>query len=180
MSKPIKKLITDEFATRFEGLTSLAVVNLVGVDAVSTANLRASLREKDIKLTVVKNSLAKQAFKRVGLEGACDLLNGPCAVAYGSDSVVSVVRELLEISKTTKELSVQSAYMEGEVFGTESITALSKFPTRDEAVAQVLQCALSAGANLAGAITGPASQIASILKTIEENEDGGDSETDAA
>ena len=58
--------------------------------------------------------------------------------------------------------------MEGDVFTQESIEALSKYPTRPEAIGQALSCVLSAGANLAACIMGPAGQIASILKSIEE------------
>jgi large subunit ribosomal protein L10 len=171
MSKPVKKLIRDELIKRFDGLTQLAVVSFTGVDANTTNAIRARLAEKDIRVSVVKNSLARQAFKEVGIEGAGALLDGPCAVAYGADSVVTVVRELLDIGKDAPNLSVKAAFMEGDVFAEDRIDALSKFPTREEAIGQVVQCVLSSGANLAGCLVGPASQIAGILKTIEEKSD---------
>jgi len=170
MSKPVKKLIRDQLIKRFDGVTQLAVVSFTGVDANTTNAIRARLAEKDIRVTVVKNSVARQAFKETGIEQAGELLDGPCAVAYGSDSVVTVVRELLDIGKDAPNLAVKAAFMDGDMFGQDRIEALSKFPTREEAVAQVLGCILSAGANLASCLIGPAGQIASILKTIEEKQ----------
>jgi len=168
MSKPVKKLIRDELIKRFDGVTQLAVVCFTGVDANTTNAIRDRLSEKDIKVSVVKNSLARQAFRELGIEDAGELLDGPSAVAYGADSVVTVVRELLDISKETPNLQVKAAFMEGDVFTQDKIDALSKYPTRDEAIGQVIGCVMSAGANLAGCLIAPGGNIASILKSIEE------------
>ncbi len=180
MSKPIKALMRKELSKQFDGMTSLAVVGFTGVDAISTNQIRERLRSKGIRLTVVKNAMARQAFKDIGLEAAGALLDGPCAIAYGSDSVVSVVRELLEEGKDQPNLTVKAALMEGETFGADQIQALSKFPTRDEAIATVVACVLSPAGKLVGAIRGPASKIASLIKTIEEKASESDSEADAA
>ena len=169
MSKPIKQMVRKELAGRFAGVSSVAIVNLAGLDAAMTYEMRGRLAEKDIRITVVKNSLARQAFEDVGLTPAMDLLNGPCAVAWGGDSVVTIVRELLEVHKAAPSLTVKGAVLDGEVFSGEAdVERLSKFPTRDEALGQIVQSALSAGSDLAGALVGPGGQIAGILKVIEE------------
>ena len=171
MSKPIKEMIRKELTGRLDGVTSVAVVELTGVDAVSNNLLRGRLRENDIHLMVVKNSLAKQALRDVGMEGAADLLSGPCALAFGSDSIVSVVRELRDIAKGVKALKVKGAILDGDVFAANRMEELANFPTRDEAISQVLNAVLSAGGNLISCITAPGANIASLLKTIEENSD---------
>lgn len=178
MSKPVKKLIRDELIKRFDGVTQLAIVGFTGVDANTTNTIRARLAGKDIRVSVVKNALAKQAFRELGIDIVGQLLDGPCAVAYGADSVVTVVRELLDISKETPNLVVKAAFMEGDLFTQDKIEALSKYPTRQEAIGQALSCVLSAGANLAACIIGPAGQIAGILKSIEDKA-GKDAEGEA-
>jgi len=173
MSKPVKEMIRKELVSRFAGVTSMAVVGFSGLDAEANHTIRGKLREKDIRLSVVKNSLARQAFDRLGLQDAGRLLDGPCAVAYGADSVVAVVRELLDLNKQYPALELKSALLDGELFqGAEEVKRLGSFPTREEAVAEVLGCVLSAGGALAGCLAGPGGQIASILKSIEEKQDG--------
>lgn len=176
MSKPVKELIRKELVRRFEGLSSLAVVDFRGLDAVTTNQLRARLREKDIRVTVVKNSLARQAFKQVGLDAAAGLLNGPSAIAYGSDSVVTVVRELLGLGAEAPNLTVKAALLEGEVFGPERIEELSRYPTREEALGKLVQSVLSAGSRLAGCVIGPGAKVASLLKAIEEKRKPGEAQ----
>jgi len=176
MSKPVKELIRKELVRRFDGLGSLAVVDFTGVDATTTNRLRARLREKDIRVTMVKNSLARQAFKQVGLDAAAGLLEGPSAIAYGSDSVVTVVRELLDLGTEAPSLTVKAALLEGEVFGPERIEELSRFPTREGAVGRVIQSVLSAGGHLVGCLIGPGAKLASLVKAIEEKQEPGEAQ----
>ncbi|MEN6662656.1 MAG: 50S ribosomal protein L10 [Phycisphaerae bacterium] len=168
MSKPVKELVRKELIKRLEGVSGLAVVGFTGVDAISTNLIRGRLDAKGIHLMVVKNSLARQAFKAVGLDVAGDLLDGPCALATGGDSVVDVVKELLEINKDQPNLTVKAAVLEGDAFGPDRIEELSKYPSRNEAIGTVVSCLLAPGAKLAGCIVGPGGAIAGILKTIEE------------
>ena len=169
MSKPIKELVRKELVSRFQGITSLAVVGFTGLDATANEQVRARLRDKGIRLTVVKNILARRAFDEIGLAQAGQMLDGPCAIAYGGDNVVSIVRELLDIGKEAPTLTVKAALLEGEIFGAERIDELSKYPTRDEAVATVLTCALSPARKLVGCLMAPAARIAGILKTITQD-----------
>jgi large subunit ribosomal protein L10 len=172
MSKPVKQMIRKDLARRFADVSSVAVVGFTGLNSEQTYEMRGRLAEKDIQIKVVRNSLAKQAFQDVGLDSACDLLDGPCAIAWGADSIVSVVRELMDIHKTAPAVTVKAALLDGEIFaGEQDVDRLSKFPTRDEALGQVVQAVLSAGANVAGCIVAPAGAIASILETIEEKDE---------
>ena len=73
MSKPVKELIRREMKKRFEGVTSLAVVGFSGLDGVATNQIRGRLLKQNVQVTVVKNSLARQAFK----DQSRDLLRAP-------------------------------------------------------------------------------------------------------
>ncbi len=172
MSKPVKELIRKELVRRFQDLTSLAIVDFAGIDAITTHRIRGRLREKDIRLTVVKNSIARQAFDVIGLKGARDLFDGPCAVAFGTDPervhLVAVVRELLDIGKATPNLTVKAALLDGEVFRADRIRELSEYPTRQEASSRLVSRFLAPGARLASCLIGPGATIAAIVKVIDE------------
>jgi len=180
MSKPVKELLRKELAKRFEGLTSLAVVSLVGVDANQTNTIRGRLRGKDIRLTVVKNVMARQAFRTMGMDDAAKLIEGPSAVAFGADNIVTVVRELLELRGIAPALTVKGAMMEGESFPSERIEELSRYPTREEAMAKVLSCALAPASKLVSAAIQPGAALAGVLKTIKEKHQDGQEEAEAA
>ncbi|GAB4108474.1 MAG: 50S ribosomal protein L10 [Phycisphaeraceae bacterium] len=177
MSKPVKNLIVESYKKRFEGLNGGVVVDIRGINSNQTNSLRADLAKKHIKITVVKNSLARKAFEAGELAPLNDLLDGPSAMVYPVSedaSVVSVARELIEAAKTLKSMQFRGALMEGIVFGPNQIEALSKYPTKEEAQAQVVQILLTPAQNLVGAITGPGKKVASIIKAIQEKLEKGE------
>ncbi|MBS3735031.1 MAG: 50S ribosomal protein L10 [Phycisphaerae bacterium] len=173
MSKPVKELLRKEFARRFADVSSLAVVDQTGVDAVRTNQIRARLRDQGIRLTVVKNAMARQVLREQGMDAAVEVVEGPCALAYGEDGetagIVSVVRELLEIGKETPALTVKAAVMEGQVYrGDDQVEALSKLPTRDEALAKLVACVLGPAGRLVGAVSGPSRRVAGLVKAVQQ------------
>jgi len=174
MSKPVKKLLTDVYKDRFSDMTQAMLVDIRGIEANENNDLRSGLSQKQIKITVVKNALAKSAFAGTDLEPLNDMIDGPSALVYGGESVVNVAREMIDWAKKLNNLELKGAVLDGIVFGPEDIDKLSKYPTRDEAQAEVVQLLLSPAKNLAGAIKSPGSTIASILKTIEEKLENGE------
>ncbi len=174
MSKPVKNLVTESYRQRFAELDGAVLVDIRGVTSNDTNRLRATLMEKNVRITVVKNSLAARAVEGTALENLQTLLTGPNAFVYGGESVVTVARDLLQWARDVENLTINGAIMDGQVFGPDEVEALSKYPTREEQQAKVVQIILSPGSNLAGAILGPGRKIASLVKAIEEKLEKGE------
>ncbi|MFG0329935.1 MAG: 50S ribosomal protein L10 [Phycisphaerales bacterium] len=179
MSRQVKEMILDEYKSRFEGVDDAVLVDIRALGANENNEFRDGLRQKQIKVTVVRNRLARMAFEDSKLSGLDTLLAGPSAVVYPTaedGTVVDVAREIVDWAKKIKTLELKGAVLDGEVFsGKDGVERLSKYPTREEAQAEVVQIVLSPGAQLVGAITGPGGAIASLLKTIEEKLEKGES-----
>lgn len=177
MSKPIKKLIVDSYKNRFEGLTGAVVIDIRGVAANDNNALRTELNDQGVKITVVKNSLAQKAFAETDLQSISDLLDGPCALAYGTSeevSVVNVARALVDKVKKLEHLEFRGAVMEGVVFGPNEVDALSKYPTKEEAQSQVIQVILGAAGSLISSFGSAGNNIAGILATMEDKLEKGE------
>lgn len=175
MSKPVKRMILGDYARRFEGCDDAVLVNLRGVNSIATNKVRHSLRKKEIRLTVVRNSLARKAFEGSGLSGLSPLLKGASTLAYGGESVVQVAREIIDLVKQFPDVELKGAVLDGELFeGEEGVKRLSTFPTRDEAIAKDITLILSPGRKLLGAIKGPGGRLMGIVKAIEEKLEKGE------
>ncbi len=175
MSKVVKDLIINEYRTRFEGVSDALLVDIRALKAEQNTELRSGLRKKGIKVTVVRNALATKALEGTSLSPLDPLLTGSTAIVYGGETVIDVAREVVEFAKKLRKMELKGAILDGEVFtGKAGVEALSKFPTRAEALGQAVQLVLSPGASLVGAITGPGGAIMSILKTIEEKLEKGE------
>jgi large subunit ribosomal protein L10 len=175
MSKPIKNLIVADYRKRFADIEGAVVIDVRGIDANTTNDLRLSLREKSIRVTVVKNSLARSAIGGTPLASLAPVLEGPSALAYGASelagaaSVVDVAREIVEWARKIKDMQLKGAVLDGVLYsGPEGVKRLSQFPTRAEAQAKVVQLVLSPGRNITGAAKGPGGRILGIIKEIQD------------
>ena len=169
MSKPIKQLILAAYTERFKDVDNALLIDIRGIGANENNTLRLGLAKKDIRITVVKNSLARKAFAGTSLELLGESTVGPTAIAWGADSVVEVARELTELARKVENLELKAAVLDGELFeGEAGVKRLSTFPTKAEAHAKVVQLVLSPASNVVGAAKAPGSNILGIIKELQD------------
>lgn len=165
MSKPVKNMIASEYARRFDGVTGAVVVEIRGLDAKATTNVRGKLRSKGIQVTVVKNALARRSFKGGPLASLEKALKGPSALLTGPESAVLVAREIVKVAEAEKKVVLKGAIFDGEYYdGEAGVKKLGSFPTKEEAQAKVVTLVLS-----------PARNIMGVVKTIQEKLEKGES-----
>lgn len=175
MSRPMKDMMVQDYKDRIGEHDSALVIGLRGISSNDTNTIRTGLAEKEIRVTVVRNSLFGKAFGDTGLAPLSEIMSGASALAYGAESVVDVAREIVELVKTYPDIELKGAVLDGELFeGKAGVEELSKFPTREEAIAQDVTLILSPARNLVGAIKGPGSALAGILKSVEEKLEKGE------
>lgn len=175
MSKQVKDMIVNEYKQRFDGVDNALLISIRGIGHEATGTIRTSLRQEGIKVTVIRNSLARVAFKDTGLESLEPLLTGPNALCYGAESVVDVARSIVGLLKKFPKIELTGAVLDGEVFkGTDGVKALSKYPTREEAIGQVVTLILSPARKIAGAALGPGGLLAGQIKAVQEKLEKGE------
>ncbi len=175
MSKTVKGLIINEYQGRMQGVEDAALISIRGVSSNDTNRLRSSLRKKQIKVSVIRNTLARKVFNGTGLSGLEPLLEGSSALAYGGNSVVEVAREIVSMLEQFPNLELKGAVLDGTLYkGKAGVTELSKFPTREEAQAQAVTIIIGPGRKLVGDILGPGRTLGGLVKAIEEKLEKGE------
>ena len=175
MSKPIKDMIIAEYRKRFGDVTGGIVIEIRSLEASANNRMRTALRQKGVRVTVLKNSLARKAFSGGPLEPLGKSLSGPTALVYGDASVVDIAREVVRSAGEIKELALKAAVLDGEYFeGKDGVERLSRFPTRDEAVAKVVSIVLAPAGKVVAAAKSPGSKILGIVKEIQERLEKGE------
>jgi ribosomal protein L10 len=170
MSKYVKNLVAQDIARRLEGVDDAVLVNVVGLEANDTVILRKQLREKDINLLVVKNSLAKRATEGTPLASAFEGAEGTLAVAWGAEDFISLVKEITKLDKGSEfeAFEARGGVMDGERLTAEKVKAISKWPNRLEQLSILMGQVLSPGAKLQSQLVAPGGALASQIKQKSE------------
>jgi large subunit ribosomal protein L10 len=177
MSKVIKQMQMDALKATFGAAKNYVVLNIVGLNAVADNQFRSTLRKKNVRLLQVKNSLARLAFKDLGIDIGTDsdYWKGATTFAWGGTSVAELSQSIEAELKNPKtqaqfkdKVKIKGAIAEGLLV---PFAVALKMPTRQEAIARVLMLALAPGARIAGQIIGPASALASQIKQVSEKKE---------
>ena len=175
MSKLVKDLIQQEYQRRLDGQTDALVISLRGIDANTTNEIRTLLREKQIHVTTVRNNLFSKTFSGASLGALGPVLIGSSSVAYGAETVVDVAREIVKLVSKFPGIELKGAVLDGQLFeGDAGVKALSKFPTRDEAISKVVGVIIGPAGSLMAAVKGPGSSIVGLVKAIEDKLEKGE------
>ena len=150
-----KKAIVAELSERLKNSLTGVVVSYEGINTEDDTKLRKELRENNVQYTVVKNTLLSRACVEVGLEGMKEVLEGTTALATSDSDYAAAARILCNYAKNHDNFKVKSGYLDGAVIDMDTITNLSRLPSREVLLANVLgafQAPIAAFARAAQAI----------------------------
>lgn len=173
MSKKIKELELVAMRATLGGVKDFIALEPVKVDSATDAAFRKTLRDKKIKVQMVKNSLAQKIMGENGV--TAELWSGVTLVCWGGDSIKSLANSIDQAMKDSKKdpKAPDKFKVKAAVADSQSVTfdVAKTLPTRQEAIGDVLSAILGPGSSIVSALTGPAGSLAGILKAIEEKKE---------
>jgi large subunit ribosomal protein L10 len=180
MSKYVKNLMTDHLRQCLQGVNDAVLVNVVGLDAVTDTRLRKELRQKNIHVVVVKNSLAARAAEGTPLAPMFQGVSGSAAVCWGGEDIVSLAKEVVRLAgqKEFQKFEPRGGLMDGKRLSREQLTAVSKMPSREEQLSLLVGQILGPGARLVAQLRGPGGALASQI--AQKAEDKAEDKAEAA
>jgi large subunit ribosomal protein L10 len=181
MSKAVKEMVIDDIGRRLGDETDMLVVDMSRLDAFAANKWRLDLRKKNIRALTIRNTLARKALAHAGVSGLEQILEGPSTLLFGGSDVVQLSKEIVEATKGNEKIKIKGGTVEGSVLDAAGVDSLSKSPSREELIAMIAGQILAPGANLAAALLGPGSMLASQLKSKSEEDKGsGEAATESA
>jgi large subunit ribosomal protein L10 len=133
-----KKAIVAEVSTIAASALSAVAAEYRGITVGDMTALRAKARNEGVYLRVAKNTLVKRAVEGTEFECMQDELVGPLIMAFSREDPGAAARLIKDFSKDNDKLIAKVIAIGGEVLPIEQLDALSKLPTRDQAIALLM------------------------------------------
>lgn len=168
MPKEEKIEAVQELRKNIEGSSSLLLTDYRGLTVSEITNLRKNLRGAGAEYKVVKNTLFRLAAEKLADSGVYDLLAGPTAVAFVQNDPIAPAKAIMDFAKEHKELEVKGGYVEGRLLSAEQIQALSKIPSKEVLLAQLLGSMQSPISGLIGTLQGLMSNLVYTLQAVSD------------
>ena len=150
-----KKVIVANLVERLKEAQAGVIADYRGLTVAQDTELRAKLREAGVEYTIVKNTLTRFAANEVGLEELDPVLHGPTALATSSTDVVAPAKVLVEFAKANEQLEIKAGFVDGELYDAKGVVALSKIPSKEVLLAQLL-----------GSLQAPMQNLAATLQAL--------------
>jgi large subunit ribosomal protein L10 len=130
----IKKLIE-----KFKTMKGLILTEYQGLTVEEISNLRSKLRPFASEYIVVKNTLSKVAFKKVGIEIEGKGFRGPVALVIENGDVVHPAKVVVEFAKANPKLKIKFGFLDGEFINSSVVEHLSSIPSKELLIARLVR-----------------------------------------
>lgn len=174
-------IINEAIAQEYDGIFTEDLDGLfvqpVGLSVEDVNEFRGKLAEANLRMQVVKGTLARRALEAHGLAVQDALFEGPSAliVADGETdgAAIAAARVLEDWSKGGKDLpAIKGGVLEGELLGPDQAKGLAKLPTRAEMQSIISGQIIAPAARLAAQLTAGGAKIAGAIKSHIEKLEG--------
>lgn len=135
MTREGKSKIVSDLVESFKDCDGVVIAEYKGLSVRQLDVLRHSAKEQNVRVQVVKNTLANLALQGAGKNGIS--LKDTNIFLWGDQ--LSVCKVASKFEEKHEVFKIKSGHIDGDIASVEKIRALSKMPSRDELIAMLLQ-----------------------------------------
>ena len=154
-----KKALVKDLNEKIVSSLAGVVVAYNGISVADDTKLRKELREAGVHYVVEKNSMLRFAFKNMGIDAFDEVLHGTTAVALSKDDQTAPARVLGKFAADHEDFfNLKAGYVEGVAYDAAGVEKLSKIPSKETLLAQ-----------LVGSLQGPIQKLAATLQAVVDS-----------
>ena len=138
MNRDEKTAIVAELNDSFNRAKFAVVADYCGLKVSELQQMRVDLRKCDSEIRIAKNTLLKKAVQNTESASLSDDFAGTTAVVIAYGDPVMPAKVLAKFADEHEKFKIRSASFEGGRISVEELVALSKLPTKDVLLGQLL------------------------------------------
>ena len=156
-AKTEKQRIVEEIKEKVSNAKSVVLLSYNGLTVAQDNAIRSAFRKENGEYKVYKNRLINLAFKELNVQGFDSVLEGNTSIAFSYEDEVGAPRIAYNAMKDISALSAKGGIINGEAVELSYIEKLSKLPSKETLIAQLL-----------GMLKAPVRSLACVLSQVSE------------
>lgn len=155
---------------QFQSVTALFLVDFQGLTVAEMGVLRSELRKNGAGFKVLKNTLARLAYKDTDVAVVGDDVVGPRAGVWThtDDNVPAMAKVLVDFAKTHPKFELKRGMLKGKLVDPTQVETLSKLPSREELLAKLLGTMMAPVSAFVNTLAAVPRSFLTVLKAIED------------
>ncbi|MBF0100719.1 MAG: 50S ribosomal protein L10 [Desulfobacterales bacterium] len=168
-----KKKIAENLHDRLLKSKIVLLVENKGLNVKTITDLRRELRKAGVEFQVVKNTLLTRAAEGTGVTALKSYFKGPNAVVINYDDPIIPAKQLTKFVKDNELLKIKAGILNGRILDENAIKTLSKLPSREILISQVLSVFVTVPTSLVRALSDVPRRLLNVLSAIERQKKEG-------
>lgn len=168
MNRDEKVTIVSDLNDSFSRAKFAVVADYCGLKVSEFQKIRIELRNCNSEIRVAKNTLLKRAVTNTGSAALSDDFSGTTAVIMAYADPVEPAKVVTKFANDNEKFKIRSAVLDGEKIGVDKLIALSKLPSKDVLLGQLLSTWNNVPTGLVQVLTGVPRTFVYALQAIKD------------
>ena len=169
MPTDAKRQAVTELAELLRSSSAMAVTDYRGLKVAEMQNVRRTLRDNGVQLTVAKNRLLKIAADEADRVELKPMLDGPTALATIDGDEAAMAKAVAEAFRPySRVVSVRGGMLGNEPIDAAQLQKLATLPSRDVLLGKIAGGMAAPIAGMANVLAGSLRALANVLHAVAE------------
>jgi large subunit ribosomal protein L10 len=174
LNRDEKVTIVSELNAAFNRAKLTVVADYCGLKVSEFQKVRIELKECDSEVRVAKNTLLRRAVVDTENAALSDDFTGTTAVVMAYSDPVGPAKAVTSFAKDNDKFVIRSAALDGVKIEIDELIALSKLPSKEVLLGQLLSTWSSVPTGLVQVLSGVPRTFAYALQAIKDQKETGD------
>ncbi len=164
-----KQEVLDKLTQELQDAKSATLATFTAITVKIDQELRRSLKQENISYGVVKKTLLRKVFEKLGYEqNNLDSLTGNITLAVSNEDEVAPAKLISQFAKDNEGVTVQGGILENKWVDAIKINALAKLPSKQELIAKTVGTIKAPLNGFVNVLAGNTRNLINVLNAIKE------------
>ncbi len=171
MNREEKASVVEELQGKLSQAKLAVVADYQGLTVSVFEELRRELKKNDAEVRVAKNTLLRRAVQGTPLEVLDSHFAGATAIAVSYSDPVASAKVVTNFVKDHPEFEIRSASLDGKLLSTDDLVALSKLPSKEVLLAQLLSVMQAVPTGFVRVLNGVPQKMVYLLQALKDSKE---------